>query len=279
MKNKVKEVLIFTLIIVYFYFIINNSTYIKEQVMFSINIWLTKIIPSLFPTFIIVDIIYNSNIPIYIEKYLKIDFIYLFSIITGSPTNAFILNKYNQDITKHLATTKYTSPIFTYTYLKTIFYKEIAIKIMIVNIISNIILLFIIKPTKLKKITIKKTPFFTTLINSINKNFNTLITILGTIIFFNTLPLNLINNQYIKIAILSILEITTSLNNLSLINIPSNIKLLFTIISLSTCGLCIECQIKSIINDTHIIYKNYLIYRLIHLIIFLGLTIVIILLT
>lgn len=279
MKNKVKEILIFTLIIVYFYFIINNSTYIKEQVMFSINIWLTKIIPSLFPTFIIVDIIYNSNIPIYIEKYLKIDFIYLFSIITGSPTNAFILNKYNQDITKHLATTKYTSPIFTYTYLKTIFYKEIAIKIMIVNIISNIILLFIIKPTKLKKITIKKTPFFTTLINSINKNFNTLITILGTIIFFNTLPINLINNQYIKSAILSILEITTSLNNLSLINIPSNIKLLFTIISLSTCGLCIECQIKSIINDTHIIYKNYLIYRLIHLIIFLGLTIVIILLT
>ena len=279
MKNKVKEVLIFTLIIVYFYFIINNSTYIKEQVMFSINIWLTKIIPSLFPTFFIVDIIYNSNIPIYIEKYLKIDFIYLFSIITGSPTNAFILNKYNQNITKHLATTKYTSPIFTYTYLKTIFYKEIAIKIMIVNIISNIILLFIIKPTKLKKITIKKTPFFTTLINSINKNFNTLITILGTIIFINTLPINLINNQYIKSAILSILEITTSLNNLSLINIPSNIKLLFTIISLSTCGLCIECQIKSIINDTHIIYKNYLIYRLIHLIIFLGLTIVIILLT
>ena len=276
MKNIIKEILIFTLIALYFYYSVTNSIYIKDQIIFSINIWITKIVPSLFPIFIIVDIIYNSKIPIYFEKYLKIDFIYLFSIISGSPTNAYILNKYKQDITKHLATTKYTSPIFTYTYLKIIFNKKVAIIIMIINIISNLILFLIIKPPKLNKTTIKQEPFYSSLIKSINKNFNTLITILGTIIFFNTLPINIINNTYIKTGIISILEITTSLNNLSQTTLLPNIKLFFTIISLSTCVLCIECKIKSIINDTQINYKKYLIYRLIHLIIFLFLTIIII---
>ena len=97
--------------------------------------------------------------------------------------------------------------------------------------------------------------------------------IIGTIIIVNLLPINKIDNQIIKSLLLSTLEITSSLNNLQIQNISLNIKLLCTIISISTCGLCIELQIKSIINDANINYKKYYKYRLIHLILLLILSI------
>ena len=258
MKNKIKDLILFTILALYFTFCITNNNYIKNQIIYSLNIWITKILPSLFPTFIIVDLLYNSSLPLYIEKYLHINFYYILSIISGSPSNAYILNKYNTDITKHLSITKYTSPIFTYHYLKTIFNHKIALILMLTNILSNIILTLLIKPKKLTYKQNQKQNILTLLSTSIKNNINNLITILGTIIFFNTLPLNLINNTYIKTTILSILEITTSLENISTLTLPLNIKLLFTTISLSTCGLCIETQIKSIVNDTHINYKNYI---------------------
>ena len=277
MKNILKEIFIFTIIFLYFIYIIKYNSYITEQTIYSVNIWLNKILPTLFPTFIIVDIIYNTNLPYYIEKYLHINFIYIISILSGSPSNAYILNKYNQNITKILSVTKYTSPIFTYTFLKAIFNHKTAILLISLNILSNIILKLIIKPKNIKYLIIKQETIYTTITNSIKKNINTLITILGTIIFFNTLPIHLIKNNLIKGTILSILEITTSLNNLLTTTLPYNIKILLTIISLSTCGLCIETQIKSIINDTFINYKEYLLYRLLHTIIFLILGIIIIL--
>ena len=277
MKNILKEISIFTIIFLYFIYIIKYNSYITEQTIYSVNIWLNKILPTLFPTFIIVDIIYNTNLPYYIEKYLHINFIYIISILSGSPSNAYILNKYNQNITKILSVTKYTSPIFTYTFLKAIFNHKTAILLISLNILSNIMLKLIIKPKNIKYKRIKQETIYTTITNSIKKNINTLITILGTIIFFNTLPIHLIKNNLIKGTILSILEITTSLNNLLTTTLPYNIKILLTIISLSTCGLCIETQIKSIINDTFINYKEYLLYRLLHTIIFLILGIIIIL--
>ena len=182
-----------------------------------------------------------------------------------------ILLDYKEDITKLQSTTKYTSLIFTYTYLKAIFNHKIAILLIITNILSNIIIILLIKPKTLENTPLKQNKLSTTISNSIKTNINTLITILGTIIFFNTLPIHLINNNLIKTTILSILEITTSLENLSTINLPINLKLLFTTISISTCGICIETQIKSIINDTYINNRKYLLYRLLHLTIYLML--------
>ena len=277
MKNIIKEIFLFTTILIYFIYCLKYNTYIKNQTIYSITIWVNKIIPTLLPTFIIVDLIYYSNIPYLINKYLHINYIYILSIVSGSPTNAYLLTKSNQNITKILSTTKYTSLLFTYSFLKNIYNFKIAIILIILNIISNIIITLIIKPPKIKP-TIQTNNIFQVLIKSISTATNTLIVILGTIVFFNTLPINLVKNIYIKTAILSILEITSSLNNLILVKLPLNIKLLFTTISLSTCGLCIETQIKSIINDTYLNYKEYLIYRLLHLVIYLTLVLIFILL-
>ena len=207
MKNKIKDLLLFTILVSYFIFCITNNTYIMEQVIYSFSIWITKIIPSIFPIFIIVDVLYSSNIPIYIEKYLHINVYYVLSIISGSPSNAYILSKYDTDITNHLSVTKYTSPIFTYYYLKAIFNHKIALILICTNILSNILLSIIIKPKNIKYTTNKQQNIFMLLSTSTKNNINNLISILGTIIFFNTLPINLINNTYLKTSILSILEI------------------------------------------------------------------------
>ena len=273
MKNKIKELTTFTIIIIFFIYILNNNPYITKQVVYSIEIWITKIIPTLFPTFILVDLINNSNIPYYLNKYFKINYLYILSIISGSPSNAYIINKYNTNKTKLIAVTKYASLLFTITHLTKIFNKSIAITLIALNIISNLILIIITKPPKIEYKKEKQQPLSLLIINSIKNNINTIITILGTIIFINILPIEKIDNTYIKALLFSITEITTSLNYLTTINIATNIKLLITIISLSTCGLCIELQIKSIINDASTNYKQYIKYRLIHLIIFLILSI------
>ena len=115
MKNILKEIVLFTIILLLFIYSLTNNTLITEKIIYSTNIWLTKIVPTLFPTFIIVDLISNSKIPYYISKYLHINYIYILSIISGSPSNAYLLSNYNnQDLTKLLATTKYTSFIFMF---------------------------------------------------------------------------------------------------------------------------------------------------------------------
>ena len=106
MKNIIKNISLLTILILYFTYSLMNNNFIMEQTIYSFNIWIKKIIPSLFPVFIIVDLIYKSNIPYYINKFFHINYIYILSIISGSPTNAYIINNYKQDTTKLLATTK-----------------------------------------------------------------------------------------------------------------------------------------------------------------------------
>lgn len=266
MKNILKEFLLFTITFLYFLYIFNNNTYITQNIIETFNLWLTKIVPSLFPTFIIIDLIKYSNIPYYLSKYFHIDYIYIFSIISGSPSNAYLL-KNEKNISKQLATTKYPSFLFTYNFLKKIFNKNIAIIIIISNILSHIILIYFIKPPK-KNYSPQNNNLFNILLKSIKTSLETLITILGTIIFFNTLPVSKIKNIYLKSFILSFLEITTSFNNLMQTSLPLNIKIFMSIITISTCGLCIECQIKSIINDTSLNFSTYLKYCLYNFIIF-----------
>ena len=116
MKNNIKELLIFTLLVISFIYIINYNEYISKEIIYVVDIWLKKLIPTLFPSFIIADILVNSKIPYYISKYLHINYIYIISIVSGSPTNAFVLSKYNKDVTKLLSVNLYTSPIFLYTF-------------------------------------------------------------------------------------------------------------------------------------------------------------------
>ena len=276
MKNTLKQITIFTLITLSYIYIINNINYIKDNITYILKISITNIIPVIFPTIFITNILLNTKIPYLINKYLKINPIYILSILTGSPTNAYILNNYNIDTTKYLSLTNYPSLIFIYTYLNIIFNKKISIILILTNILSNIILYYIIKPPKLNYLNKEQISFSLLVPESIKKTTTTTINIISSCMLYSILPTHLISNTYIKTLLLSITEITSSLNNLSIISIPLNIKLLFTIISISTTGLCIQTQILSINNNFNI--KEYIKNRLLHLVIYLLINYIIFLL-
>lgn len=269
MKKLIREVILLSIIALYFIYFINYNMYIKEQVLYSFKIWLNGVIPALFPTFIIIDFICNTNIPYYIEKYFHINLYYILSIIGGSPANILMIKNYASDKTKVLTVSKYVSLMFLYTNLKNIFSSYIAIIVIICNIVANLILMIFIKP----KIRINKdnNKSLLNVISNIREHMITLLAILGIIIFFNTLPVFLIKNKYIYSLILSLMEITIFFNYIYIANLSLKFKLLLCIIAISTCGLCIECQIKSIMIDTSINYKYYFWCRLWHLLIFMFL--------
>ena len=275
MKNIIKELIFLTLLVFYLTFIITNNTQITIEITNCVNIWITKILPTLFPTFIIMDILSNTDIIFNINKKTKLNIFSLLSIVSGSPSNAFFLNNFNQDITKHLSTNTYISLAFIINSLNKLFNYRITIIIIISNIISNIILSFIIKPSKLQYP--KNNNYDIT--SSIKKTTNSLISILGTIIFINTLPIHLIKNTYIKALIYSILEITSSFNYLANLKIDNFLKIIYSLITISFCGISIHLQIKSSITSSNLNYKKYLIHRLIHFIIFLFITITLLFLT
>ena len=140
MKNTLKQIILFTLITLSYIYIINNINYIKINIINILKLSINNIIPIIFPTLFITNILLNTKIPYIINKYLKINPIYILSILTGSPTNAYMLNNYNIDKIKYLSLTNYPSLIFIYTYLNIIFNKKISIILIVTNIISNIIL-------------------------------------------------------------------------------------------------------------------------------------------
>ena len=268
MKNTLNTFIFFTLLLLSYIYILTNINYITKQTINTLIILVNNVIPILLPTLILSNLLINSNLPYLINKYLNINPIYILSIITGSPTNASILSNYN-NITKLLSLTNYPSLLFIYNYLTKIYNNKLSILLILLNILSNIIIYYIIKPNKLT-FTYNKQPFITSLTNSIKQTTNTLLIIITSTILYSILPTSLIQNKYLKTLLLSISEISSSLHNLTNTNIPLNIKLLFTCITISTTGLCIQTQILSITNNINI--KEYIKNRLLHLVIYLILT-------
>lgn len=268
MKNTLNTFIFFTLLLLSYIYILTNINYITKQTINTLIILINNVIPILLPTLILSNLLINSNLPYLINKYFHINPIYILSIITGSPTNASILSNYN-NITKLLSLTNYPSLLFIYNYLTKIYNNKLSILLILLNILSNIIIYYIIKPNKLT-FTYNKQPFVTSLTNSIKQTTNTLLIIITSTILYSILPTSLIQNKYLKTLLLSITEISSSLHNLTNTNIPLNIKLLFTCITISTTGLCIQTQILSITNNINI--KEYIKNRLLHLVIYLILT-------
>lgn len=263
MRYILKCLCFFTLFIFIFLYIIFYKDTLSGIVLNTILLWIKNIVPVLFPTFILSDLLFNSNIPFYLYKYFHLNYILLFSVLFGSPSNAYLISNYNVNYDKYLSVTKYTSLIFIYSMLSRLFNLYTTLVLILVNILCNFILIKFIKLPKID-LSINSNKF--NLIESVNRSFSVLVSILGILIFTNLLPIFLIHNEYIKLFLYSITEITTFFNYLNIYNVSYYIKILFSIIAISSCGISIELQIKSIITDTSI---NYYKYRLIHFILYL----------
>lgn len=267
MKNKLTK-----LTIIFFFILI----FIKKDIMYytiynTVILWFKNIVPNLLPMFIITSLIIESNLIINIcnifgklfNKIFKCSnygiFIYFLSLFTGSPSNAKYINDLvnnnlisNTLSDKLLLFTSNYNTLLIYSLLTLYLSKSISIKIISIIIMSNVIVGLIFRNMKYIDL---KTNYIKRKINIskiIKDTIDTLLMILGTLIFFNII-INLlpIKNMLLKNILNGFLEITTGLKGLEYLDISTNIKILLSTIYLSFGGLSIHTQIKSILPDTN----------------------------
>ena len=272
-------------------FIFTNNKEVAEVILNATNLFLKKVFVSLFPMFIINDILIHINIPYYFYQifnrlFLKIfhtsglgAYVFIMSLISGTPSNAYILkelvndHKLSTEEANHFLTfTYFSNPLFLTMMLTSIFTPKTTLKIIFIHYLSNIIIGILLR---------KKAPKITTqtfkpenkkngniLINSINKSISTLLMILGTVTFYMIVTYIIAfpfkENILLKTLTSGFLEITNGLNNLIHLNIYTKIKEIIAIAIISFGGLSIHTQIKAILEDTKINYQYFLKGRILH---------------
>ena len=163
MKDK-----IFNSIIIIISLFVLLELFIKKKVIYSailyaLNIWVKVLIPSLFPFFIISDILINYNITSYIPRFFKSTLkklfnisdnqitILLLSMISGFPSNArntrtlYDNNLITLEEADHiLMFSHFANPMFILTTIALFFFKnkEIGIILFISHYLSNMILVY-----------------------------------------------------------------------------------------------------------------------------------------
>lgn len=288
MLNKTKKLLLFTIYTIILFIFITNSKIVISSVNTSLEIFINNIFVSLFPFFILSDILINYNYIYYLSKIFKFKYSYiiLMSLISGLPSNAKYINNLltnNQinikDAEILLSITYFPNPMFVIGTIGTLLLNNTLLGILIlINIYISNLILYLIYYNKLSnnniRINTKKISFFTLLKASITKNINTLLIILGTIVIFiltSNLLFNYIHlNPLLKSIIMSILEMTSGIKKISILNINTNLKFILISSSLIFSGISIICQSLSILSDYKInikfILKNKLFLLLINLI-------------
>lgn len=290
--NKLKKIFTIILLFTFIYLLFRYNFILQKSVNDAVILWLSKVFPSLFIMFILNDLIINSHIldsifnlisPLFNKIYnvsgTSLE-CFILCIFSGTPTSAYIIkemlnnNSINEsDANKLISFTFFSNPLFLYNILSMSFNKFITLKIIIIHYLTNLIIGLFYCKNKSNNINYKinmqeNTNIIKLIPNAISKSFNTLLMILGTITFYmivsnyilKIIPLNIFGEVIIR----GILEITQSLNILPSLNIISNIKEITALSIISFGGLSIHTQILNIINDTPIKYKNFLIGRILH---------------
>jgi len=294
--NKVKNFFKIFFLFTFIYILFKYNYILNTSVIDAVNLWITKVFPTLFITFILNDIIITTNI---LNPFIKIinpifnkifntngysSQVFILSLFSGTPSSAFIIKEMLnnnsisiEDANKLISFTYFSNPLFLYNILNISFNNFITIKIILIHYLSNIIigLIFRHKKNNNKNLNIfqnksNKNVFFI-IPNSIKKSLNTLLMILGTITFYMIISNLIINilpsSSIIQVIFKGTLEITQSLNNLYIVNSSNILKEIIAISIISFGGLSIHTQELSLIDNTKISYKNFLLGRLLHVLI------------
>ncbi len=276
MKKNIPIFLLFLFTFLIFY----QNKEVQVAIIDSCELFITKLFPSLFPMMILCDLFIYFDLPEFFCKYFgsffsKVfhtspngAFAFFISCFSGTPSNAYMIkNLYLENVlTKEeashiLSFSFFTNPLFYYTMLNALFPENyITIwKLFFIPYLVNILIGFLCPHrTQISKLTVSnpKPNFGIFLSNSINHAMNTLMFILGTVTLFFILNTFINHNQ---IPLLSgILEVSQGLHSLTTVSYSLKLKELLTIFFVSFGGLSIHLQIKGILSDTPISYKEFL---------------------
>lgn len=302
MKTKYKNIII---IICSLFFLVNLIIYrnlVFDTVGFSLNIWITSLLPALFPFFIVSDILINYDVIKYFPKVIRNSIKYLFnvsdnglviillSMLSGFPSNARnIKNMYlDKKITKEegehlLYFTHFSNPMFILGTIPLILNSnKISKYILISHYLANIILGICLR--KYNRVNDSnnsnykedKHNFGLVLTTSIRKSLDSVLGILGTLTVFlimSTLLINFFNlDNTSSLLVKSILELTSGLKELGSYNLLDKYLLIISSCILSFGGLSVHMQVINELVDTDISYKNYFIGRILQVVLSLGIS-------
>lgn len=295
--KKYSNLIIVILSFIILILILLNKTLVSKTIITSFSIWFNTLVPSMFPMFILSDILINYNFTEYIPKNI-VNFIsklfnistsavliLFLSLVSGFPANAInIKNSEGKGMiskkeAEHLLLfNHFANPLFVLETVGTFYLNNIkyGIIILISHILSNIIIGIIFRKNNNYSLNNyisknnKSQNFGDIISNSITKSINSLLMISGTVTLFlilSTLIINTFNlNNYLSILLQGILEMTMSIAALSTFNINDIIKVVITTMIISFGGLSIHLQVYSSL-DNSIKYTNYFIGRILQTII------------
>lgn len=286
MKKFFKNDIYIYLTLFFIFLIFKNNVGIKNCIINGSIIFFHKVFPSLFPFFIINDILLNYNFceflsntiyPIFkiVFKQSKIaTYIFVMAIFSGTPTNAYLTanlvnNKIlaKKDASIILTYSTFLNPFFVYTIFSSLFSINITIKLMLIYYFTNFIIAFLNRGYKYENqevSLIKSLAFSKVLSKSIKRAIDTLLVVYGTILFYLLLCEGItffINNPLLNCLVNGVLESTGGLTKLINLNINIPLKELLALSFISFGGFSIHTQIKNILVAEDISYKPFFIAR------------------
>ena len=291
MKRKYQELLAVLIILFIYLGIFINPSLIIESGITSINIFKTKLFPSIFPFFVLASLLLELGLATKISKKLNplfkrlfhvegnSSFIILVSIISGFPSGSKYIveslktKSISKDTANYLLTfTHFANPLFVLVTCGLILNSiSLAYKILIIQILSNLILGIILRPKEIVFSKITNNPqnksFLEALPKAINDAIKVLLFMLGSITFFmffsKLLTSTLSLNPFFKTIITGILDMTSGISLVNTINTTNYIRGLLVLTFITFGSFSVHLQVLNNIKEEDIEYKYFFLGRII----------------
>lgn len=261
-----KRIILFLLVILLI-FIYLNSDYLVKNILEYTESFIKNLFPYTFIIFTISSLLVDYDLLSILDpKY----YITIMSIISGFPSGAkytselLAKNYIDDEVANYLITyTHYPNPLFILGAVSTIISKELSIKLLFSIYVSSFITSRIFK-VKTNKCFIKNNTqtvnFTNSLSKSINGAFKTLILIYGTSIFALLISLIITRSFNLNGILYSIVngtfDLTKGIFSTLIIN-NKRIRSILILIFINFASISIHMQVKSILDNSKISYRNF----------------------
>ena len=271
----IKDITLTILLTFILFVFLTNSSLVINAVNQGISVFVKNVLPSLMPFFILTDILLNykyfDNLK-HIFKFKYVNFL-IVSMISGLPSNAKYLSymiKNNSisisDASRVLAFSFFPNPMFIIGTVGVLLNNKVypIIVLGILYLSSFIVYLINYKSLENKDFVSDKSKveFFNLLKSSIQNSFSALLVILGIIVVF-TIIINIVK-EYLRINQLTltiiniILELTTGVKSISILNIPLVYKYTLLAFGISMSGISVIMQAFGIMSGYKLNYKIFI---------------------
>lgn len=295
MKKKIINFMVIFSLMILLLEILLNKRLVFDTISYSLHVWTNSLIPTMFPFFVISDILISFHITNYIPFILKKTFCKLFhvsdcvvtifflSCISGFPSNARNTRNFweqklisSEEASHALMFTHFANPLFVLSTVGVFFFRSetYGYLILISHYLGNLFIGILTRKMNIPSkfyYTLEEDKcqsFSTTFIRAIRSSIDTLFLILGTLTCFlivsslliEKLNLNLYHATFLK----GILEITMGLESLPKIGVPLISQVVVATMFLSFGGFSVHLQVLSQLVDTDISYQYFFVARIFH---------------